>query len=192
MVQLAFTQQILAAAKQMGLHTAIETSGFLGARADEKFLSYLDLVLLDIKTTVESRVQRLLDFEHHRNRSRRALACFDMPGNTLHCQTREMRRLRLIYHDLHEPSLREPDLIGMRLGARDHALDRLARNERRRLWRVTRTPLRQRPKITKQSMKVLLINISPSARRGGSTLSDFMESMDGGTARTPRTEGYHA
>src|SRR3954463_4299788 len=34
MVQLAFTQRILAAAKQMGLHTAIETSGFLGARAD--------------------------------------------------------------------------------------------------------------------------------------------------------------
>ncbi len=50
MVQLAFTQRILAAAKQMGLHTAIETSGFLGARADEKFLSYLDLVLLDIKS----------------------------------------------------------------------------------------------------------------------------------------------
>jgi len=49
-VQLAFTQRILAAAKQMGLHTAIETSGFLGARADEKFLSYLDLVLLDIKS----------------------------------------------------------------------------------------------------------------------------------------------
>jgi pyruvate formate lyase activating enzyme len=34
----------------MGLHTAIETSGFLGARADEKFLSYLDLALLDIKS----------------------------------------------------------------------------------------------------------------------------------------------
>jgi pyruvate formate lyase activating enzyme len=50
MVQLAFTQRILAAAKQMGLHTAIETSGFLGARADEKFLSYLDLALLDIKS----------------------------------------------------------------------------------------------------------------------------------------------
>jgi pyruvate formate lyase activating enzyme len=50
MVQLAFTQRILAAAKQMGLHTAIETSGFLGARADDKFLSYLDLALLDIKS----------------------------------------------------------------------------------------------------------------------------------------------
>src|SRR5215813_9103913 len=50
MVQLAFTRRILAAAKEMGLHTAIETSGFLGARADEKFLSCIDLVLLDIKS----------------------------------------------------------------------------------------------------------------------------------------------
>src|SRR6476659_7993256 len=50
MVQLAFTQRILAAAKQMGLHTAIETSGFLGDRVDEKYLSCLDLVLLDIKS----------------------------------------------------------------------------------------------------------------------------------------------
>jgi len=50
MVQLAFTRTVLAAAKDMGLHTAIETSGFLGDRADEKFLSALDLVLLDIKS----------------------------------------------------------------------------------------------------------------------------------------------
>jgi pyruvate formate lyase activating enzyme len=51
MVQLAFTRRILAAAKQMGLHTAIETSGFLGDRADDKYLSCLDLVLLDIKSS---------------------------------------------------------------------------------------------------------------------------------------------
>jgi pyruvate formate lyase activating enzyme len=50
MVQLAFTRRILAGAKQMGLHTAIETSGFLGDRVDESFLSVLDLVLLDIKS----------------------------------------------------------------------------------------------------------------------------------------------
>jgi pyruvate formate lyase activating enzyme len=50
MVQLAFTRRVLAAAKQMGLHTAIETSGFLGERADESYLSQLDLVLLDIKS----------------------------------------------------------------------------------------------------------------------------------------------
>jgi pyruvate formate lyase activating enzyme len=51
MVQLAFTRRILAGAKQLGLHTAIETSGFLGARADDKFLSSLDLALLDIKSS---------------------------------------------------------------------------------------------------------------------------------------------
>ncbi len=51
MVQLAFTRRILAGAKAMGLHTAIETSGFLGDRADERFLSSLDLALLDIKSS---------------------------------------------------------------------------------------------------------------------------------------------
>ena len=50
LVQRDFTRRILAGAKQMGLHTAIETSGFLGARADETYLSCLDLVLLDIKS----------------------------------------------------------------------------------------------------------------------------------------------
>jgi pyruvate formate lyase activating enzyme len=50
MVQLGFTARILAAARKMGLHTAIETSGFLGDRADDSYLSRLDLVLLDIKS----------------------------------------------------------------------------------------------------------------------------------------------
>lgn len=51
MVQLAFTRRILAGAKQLGLHTAIETSGYLGDRVDDKYLSILDLVLLDIKSS---------------------------------------------------------------------------------------------------------------------------------------------
>ena len=51
LVQVAFTRRILTAAKSMGLHTAIETSGFLGARADEAYLANLDLVLLDIKSS---------------------------------------------------------------------------------------------------------------------------------------------
>jgi pyruvate formate lyase activating enzyme len=51
MVQLAFTRRILAGAKQMGLHTAIQTSGYLGDRVDDRFLSVLDLVLLDIKSS---------------------------------------------------------------------------------------------------------------------------------------------
>ena len=51
MVQIAFTGRILRGAKAMGLHTAIETSGFLGDRADDEYLSNIDLVLLDIKSS---------------------------------------------------------------------------------------------------------------------------------------------
>jgi pyruvate formate lyase activating enzyme len=51
MVQLAFTRRIFSGAKAMGLHTAIQTSGFLGDRAEEAYLSAIDLVLLDIKSS---------------------------------------------------------------------------------------------------------------------------------------------
>jgi pyruvate formate lyase activating enzyme len=51
MVQLAFTRRIFKGAKEMGLHTAIQTSGFLGDRADQTYLSAIDLVLLDIKSS---------------------------------------------------------------------------------------------------------------------------------------------
>jgi len=51
MVQRAFTHRIFAGAKEMGLHTAIQTSGFLGDRADDRYLSVIDHVLLDIKSS---------------------------------------------------------------------------------------------------------------------------------------------
>jgi pyruvate formate lyase activating enzyme len=51
MVQLDFTRRILSGARNLDLHTAIETSGFLGARCDERFLSCVDLFLLDIKSS---------------------------------------------------------------------------------------------------------------------------------------------
>jgi pyruvate formate lyase activating enzyme len=51
MVQLAFAKRIFAGAKAMGLHTAIETSGFLGDRVDDSFLDVVDLFLLDIKSS---------------------------------------------------------------------------------------------------------------------------------------------
>ena len=50
LVQLHFTKRLFAAAKGMELHTALDTSGFLGARADDEYLRYVDLVLLDIKS----------------------------------------------------------------------------------------------------------------------------------------------
>jgi len=51
LAQIAFTRRILSAAKKMGLHTAIETSGYLGDRVDDSYLSTLDLILLDIKSS---------------------------------------------------------------------------------------------------------------------------------------------
>ena len=51
LVQLAFSRRLLSGAKRMGLHTAIETSGLLGHRADDAYLAALDLVLLDIKSS---------------------------------------------------------------------------------------------------------------------------------------------
>ena len=50
LVQPAFSRRIFAAAKSYGLHTALDTSGFLGERATDEYLQSVDLVLLDIKS----------------------------------------------------------------------------------------------------------------------------------------------
>lgn len=48
--QPAFVGRILRGAKEMGIHTAIDTSGFLGSRASDALLDDVDLVLLDVKS----------------------------------------------------------------------------------------------------------------------------------------------
>jgi pyruvate formate lyase activating enzyme len=48
--QAAFTSEVLRGCKEMKLHTALDTSGFLGDRADDALLEATDLVLLDIKS----------------------------------------------------------------------------------------------------------------------------------------------
>ncbi|MEU6394705.1 pyruvate formate-lyase-activating protein [Streptomyces sp. NPDC046939] len=50
LLQPAFTTAILRRCKEAGLHTALDTSGFLGARASDELLADTDLVLLDIKS----------------------------------------------------------------------------------------------------------------------------------------------
>ncbi|WP_105968176.1 pyruvate formate-lyase-activating protein [Streptomyces geranii] len=50
LLQPAFTGEILRRSKEAGLHTALDTSGFLGARASDELLAHTDLVLLDIKS----------------------------------------------------------------------------------------------------------------------------------------------
>jgi pyruvate formate lyase activating enzyme len=59
MVQMAFTRRIFEGAKAMGLHTAIQTSGFLGDRVSEKYLSAIDLVMLDIKSSDPATYRRV-------------------------------------------------------------------------------------------------------------------------------------
>ena len=49
--QPAFTTAVLRRCKDLGLHTALDTSGFLGERADGALLDATDLVLLDIKSS---------------------------------------------------------------------------------------------------------------------------------------------
>ncbi len=47
-----FLSNILRRCKQIGLHTAVDTSGFLGRRMTDPMLADTDLVLLDIKSSV--------------------------------------------------------------------------------------------------------------------------------------------
>ncbi len=53
LVQPDFTAAILRGCKEMGLHTALDTAGFLGTHADDYLLADVDLVLLDIKAFSE-------------------------------------------------------------------------------------------------------------------------------------------
>lgn len=50
LVQPAFAAALLQGAKDLGLHTALDTSGFPGEHAPEALLDATDLVLLDIKS----------------------------------------------------------------------------------------------------------------------------------------------
>lgn len=54
LMQPAFAEKLLTGAKEMGIHTCIDTSGFLGAQASDEFLDKVDLVLLDVKSGSES------------------------------------------------------------------------------------------------------------------------------------------
>lgn len=50
LLQPDFTEAVLALSRERGLHTALDTSGFLGQRASDRLLDAADLVLLDIKS----------------------------------------------------------------------------------------------------------------------------------------------
>ena len=59
LMQPAFLTRLLQGAKEMGVHTTIDTSGFLGTYASEKLLDAVDLVLLDVKSGEADTYQRV-------------------------------------------------------------------------------------------------------------------------------------
>ena len=73
-MQPQFAKRILLGAKEMGVHTCIDTSGFLGANCDDEMLDAIDLVLLDVKSGNE---------ETYKKTTGRALApTIELPGLT--------------------------------------------------------------------------------------------------------------
>ena len=79
--QPAFVARILRGAKELGVHTALDTSGFLGAALSDEMLADVDLVLLDVKAgdaetylkVTRRQLQPTLDFG-------RRLASSGLPG----------------------------------------------------------------------------------------------------------------
>jgi pyruvate formate lyase activating enzyme len=65
LLQPKFTSALLSGFKDLGLHTALDTSGYLGARADDALLSATDLVLLDIKSWDFALYRRLTAADLH-------------------------------------------------------------------------------------------------------------------------------
>ncbi len=59
LAQPAFARRILRGAKQLGVRTAIDTSGYLGRNADDGLLADVDLVLLDVKAGDEATHRRV-------------------------------------------------------------------------------------------------------------------------------------
>jgi len=59
LMQDRFAVKLLRACKEMGIHTAIETNGYLGSRLSDEELGTIDLVLLGIKTWDRDKHMRL-------------------------------------------------------------------------------------------------------------------------------------
>lgn len=72
LMQPKFVERVFAAAKEMGVHTCLDTSGFLGTNASDELLANTDMVLLDVKSGDEetyarvtgAKLQPTIDFGH--------------------------------------------------------------------------------------------------------------------------------
>ncbi|AKK03099.1 pyruvate formate-lyase-activating protein [Corynebacterium epidermidicanis] len=61
--QIAFTRRVLAEAHAAGIHTCIDSAGYLGARLSDEDLENIDLVLLDVKSGLPDTYERLTGHE---------------------------------------------------------------------------------------------------------------------------------
>ncbi|MFD2839378.1 pyruvate formate-lyase-activating protein [Populibacterium corticicola] len=59
LMQPKFAARILHGAKEMGIHTCIDTSGFLGASCTDEMLDDIDMVLLDVKSGDEQTYKKV-------------------------------------------------------------------------------------------------------------------------------------
>ncbi|MET0789249.1 MAG: pyruvate formate-lyase-activating protein [Cellulomonas sp.] len=59
LMQPAFVRRLLRGAQAMGVHTTLDTSGFLGAHCTDEMLDDVDLVLLDIKSGLPETYRRV-------------------------------------------------------------------------------------------------------------------------------------
>lgn len=65
LLQPRFTAALLHGFRALSLHTALDTSGYLGARADGDLLAATDLVLLDVKSWDRALYRRLTGVDLH-------------------------------------------------------------------------------------------------------------------------------
>ena len=63
-MQIRFAVKLFAAAKEMGIHTALDTNGALGDRLSNADLEHIDLVLLDLKGWNPERHRKLTGMEN--------------------------------------------------------------------------------------------------------------------------------
>jgi pyruvate formate lyase activating enzyme len=64
LMQDRFAVKLFSAAQRMGIHTALDTNGFLGDRLSDAELETIDLVLLDIKAWDPERHRRLTNMDN--------------------------------------------------------------------------------------------------------------------------------
>ena len=75
LMQHRFAARLFAAAKGMGIHTALDTNGYYGDKLSDAELETVDLVMLDLKTWDAERHRHLTGMPRSRSSSSRRTCC---------------------------------------------------------------------------------------------------------------------